>query len=376
MATKTSLTERSYPNSMTIATRQSIDRPPAAASLVVSAATWEGRRYARYMSEQLRFVPQPVSTDAPALLEGISVVDLSRYLPGPFATLQLSWLGADVTAVQRRGLGDPMRHFPPFANDGKSFASHALEKNKTIIEADFTTAQDRDTVRDACLASDVVIEGFRPGVLSRFGLDYKSLRAGNEQLIYCSISGFGQAGARAQTPGHDLTYQAIAGLLSDEVATRDSTPALPRLPYADLAGGLTAAMSICAALVRRERTGAGAYLDISITDAARALRAHTYPMTHTKGHTYTMAAPLNGDLACYDIYAASDRGLVAVAALEPHFFANLCAALELENLASLDSYTAASMQPLIRTTLADTFGSRPAKSWRFLEDKDCCVAIL
>jgi crotonobetainyl-CoA:carnitine CoA-transferase CaiB-like acyl-CoA transferase len=256
------------------------------------------------------------------------------------------------------------------ASDGMSYASHALEQDKTIVEADFSSSEDRVEVLQMCLAADVVVEGFRPGVLTKFGLDYHSLARQNERLVYCSISGFGQDGPDAQTPGHDLTYQVKAGLLS---GPGQHSVSLPRHPYADLAGGLTAAMSICAALVKREMTGLGSRLDISITDAARALRAHSYPADAVDPHG---PAPLNGDLACYDLYECADGGYVAVAALEPHFFANLCTALELPSLSELDTYITPEVQPHIRQQLSASFKSRTSKEWAFLEDADCCVAVL
>ena len=192
-------------------------------------------------------------TAATGLLSGLRVLDLSIWRPGPYATSLLVALGADVLKVEPPG-GDPMRHYAGLFE--------AVNAGKRSVVLDLKGNAGRERARALAVQADVVVEGFRPGVMARLGMDDAAVRALNPAIVYCSISGYGQEGDRAPLPGHDVNYQAWAGALTPE----GGTAALPPLPSADLAAGMTAAFGICAAVIGRAASGRGTYLDISMTD--------------------------------------------------------------------------------------------------------------
>lgn len=253
---------------------------------------------------------------AAMFLSGLKVLDLSVWRPGPYATSLLVPLGAEVVKVEPPG-GDPMRHY-----DGL-FA--AVNAGKRSVQLDLKDPDERARALELAQQADVLVEGFRPGVLGRLGLDYETVRAGNTGIIYCSITGYGQHDPRAQLPGHDVNYQAWSGTLSPDGGR---VTAVPPLPVADLAAGLTAAFGICAAVLGRLATGEGSLLDISMTDV---LSTWTGP-AGTRGAGDAVPAPVPG----YGVFATADAGQVALGVLnEQHFWAALCATLGLDSLADL-----------------------------------------
>jgi alpha-methylacyl-CoA racemase len=279
-------------------------------------------------------------------LAGTLVVDLSRYLPGAFATAELQRLGARVVSVEPPE-GDPLRTV--------ASAWHAaLSRGKESVACDLKSAGGLELAQALLDRADVVVDGFRPGVLERLGLRVP------EASVLCAITGFARDGPDAQRVGHDLNYLAYAGVLAE------SAPALPPLPVADLGGALAAVAEIVAALVERERTGRGARLNVSLTELAHRLIAYRLggdPLPRF----------LSGGLACYRIYAAADGRELAVAALEPRFFARLCELVGRPALAPSQYEEAA--QPQIAAELASALAERPAAEWieRF-EGEEVCVA--
>lgn len=335
------------------------------------AARSDRPREAVTSGSMLGLVKLPPATliDGPPPLEGLRVVDLSRYLPGPFASLQLGRWGAEVASIQRPPGGDPMRFVPPIAPNGRSYASATLEQDKRVLLLDIGDPDELQVARKLCLDADVIIEGFRPGVLARYGLDAASLRAVRPQAIICSISGFGQESNARDRAGHDLTYQAATGLLD----RGDGRPHLPTTQTADIAGGLHAVAAICAALVRRERTGEGATIDVSLAGSGASLRTHNFAADQS-GHTH---GPLDGQLACYDIYETADGRHVAVAALEPHLWAILVEALgSPPALLEVGSHLDPAAQETIRQALRESFVAHPAAYWRTLESTDACICVV
>jgi alpha-methylacyl-CoA racemase len=280
-------------------------------------------------------------------LEGTLVVDLTRNLPGPFASRELLRLGGRVVRVEPPG-GDPMRETAPAWHD-------ALNAGKESIVCDLKAEPAR--ARELCGTADVVIEGFRPGAAERLGLGATDLPA---TVVYCSITGFGLGGRHEQRAGHDLNYQGWAGLLAD------TAPALPPAQLADLAAGsLTAVMEILAALLTRERTGRGAHIVVSMTHGSHRLAAH-----RLGGEPIPKL--LTGGLACYRIYPTADGQHLTVAALEPKFFARLCELLGLEEWTPRQYDPDAQSQ--LADTLAETFASKPLSTWLELFDReDVCV---
>jgi alpha-methylacyl-CoA racemase len=270
-------------------------------------------------------------------LAGLLVVDLTRYLPGPFASRELLELGARVVRLQAPS-GDPLWELAPAWHE-------ALNAGKESVTCDLKA--DPATGRRLCAKADVVLESFRPGVVERLGVGPGDLP---ETVVYCSFTGFGADDLRA---GHDLNYQGYAGLLAD------TAPALPAVPIADLAGGaLTAVTQILAALLERERTGRGRRLTISLTHGAHRL------VSYRLGGE-PVPRLLTGGLACYRIYATADERYVTIGALEPRFFRRLCELLGKPELA--DRQWDTEQEPLA-AELAEAFALKPLEAWLELLD--------
>jgi alpha-methylacyl-CoA racemase len=280
-------------------------------------------------------------------LEGALVVDLTRYLPGPFASRELLELGARVVRIEPPG-GDPMRDVAPAWHE-------ALNAGKESVTCDLKAEPER--ARSLCAKADVVIEGFRPGVADRLGIGPAALP---ETVVYCSITGFGLGGRHERRAGHDLNYQGWAGVLAD------TAPALPPVQVADLAAGSLAAVNrILAALLARAQTGRGAHVVVSMTHGSHHFAAH-----RLGGEPVPKL--LTGGLACYRVYRTADGRHLTVAALEQKFFVRLCKLLGLDELASRQFDPAA--QSELADTLAETFAAKPLSAWlELLDREDVCV---
>jgi alpha-methylacyl-CoA racemase len=269
-------------------------------------------------------------------LAGLLVVDLTRYLPGPFASRELLRLGARVVRLEAPG-GDPLRELAPAWHE-------ALNAGKESVELDLKA--DPTAGRELCAKADVVLESFRPGVVERLGIGPEDLP---ERVVYCSFTGFGPGDLRA---GHDLNYQGWAGVLDD------TAPAMPPVQIADLGAGLRAVAQILAALLEREQTGRGRRVVVSLTDSAHELAAHRLggePLPRL----------LTGGLACYRIYATADGRHLTVAALEPRFFRRLCELIGRPELA--EGQWQADQEPLA-DELAEAFAAKPLATWLELCD--------
>ena len=253
------------------------------------------------------------------LLSGVRVLDLSIWRPGPYATQLLVELGADVVKIEPPG-GDPMRVFPTL------FA--VLNAGKRSVAVDLKDAAGKTAVLEAAAESDVVVEGFRPGVVRSLGVDDEGVRRVNPSVVYCSLSGYGQHGPLAEQPGHDINYQAWAATL--EPRTPDDEPVVPRPPIADLAGGAYAALAVCAALVRRSRTREGESIDVSMTDVLASWTGAVPPLTLPDGQK------VGGQVAGYGTFQAADGGWVALGVIsEDHFWTGLTRTLGLDDAAAL-----------------------------------------
>lgn len=262
-------------------------------------------------------------------LDDITILDFSTLLPGPMASLLLAEAGARVIKVERPGIGDEMRHYPPFLG-GQSALFALLNRGKESLALDLKSPEDQARLIPWLDRSDILIEQFRPGVMTRMGLDYATLSQKYPRLVYCSITGYGQTGPKAQVAGHDLNYIAETGLLSLSMGPPQA-PTIPPALIADIAGGAyPAVMNILLALANRQRTGKGAHLDISMTD-------NLFPLVWWALGQYaaTGTAPgnadslLNGGTARYRIYPTSDGKFLAAAPIEDRFWGNFCAAIDL-----------------------------------------------
>jgi alpha-methylacyl-CoA racemase len=280
-------------------------------------------------------------------LAGLLVLDLSRYLPGAYATQELHRLGARVVRLEPPE-GDPMRHTAAAWHD-------ALNAGKESVACDLK--REPALGRALCARADIVVESFRPGVVERLGVGPGDVP---ETTVYCSITGFGAGGRHRLRAGHDVNYLGWAGLL------HDTAPANPPVQIADLAGGALAAVTeILGALLERSRTGRGGHLVVSMTHRAHALAAHRLggdPLPRF----------LTGALACYRLYATADGRHLTVGALEPKFFARLCEVLGRPELAERQ-YDPEEQDGLGRE-LAGLFARRPLAEWlAFLDAEDVCV---
>ena len=303
-------------------------------------------------------------------LEGVNVLDLSSVGPAARATRLLADYGADVVKVgpvpRRAGVATVP---PAYAYSGHRGMKRAL--------LDLKSGGGRAAFLDLARRADVAVESFRPGVVDRLGIGYESVRAVSEGIVYCSTSGYGQTGPRHHWAGHDLNYLAVSGYLHCSGRDRDGAPALPGATVADIAaGGMHAALAIMAALLRRERTGTGEHLDVSVADGALGMMA-----LYADEHLATGVEPgpghyiLTGRYACYGVYACADGEYLSVAAIEPTFWANLCRALGLDRYA--DAQTDDELQDEIRAALAARFAAADRDEWaQRLGPADCCVAAV
>jgi alpha-methylacyl-CoA racemase len=268
----------------------------------------------------------------PLPLHGIRVLDLTRLLPGPFATLVLADLGADVVKVEEPG-GDWLRWLPPLAGQ-QSGAFHALNRNKRSVVLDLRRPEGAAAFVRLAARADAVVESFRPGVLDRLGCGWAALHAANPRLVLCSITGYGQDGPYAARAGHDIDYCALAGVLA--LCGTPEAPAVPGVQLADVAGGAWPAVAgILAALIGRGSSGEGRHVDVSMAEGALALLAMPLGIAAARGAPLRRGAELlSGGAACYGVYRTRDGRFVALGALEPKFFAAFCAAVGRPELAA------------------------------------------
>lgn len=310
----------------------------------------------------------PKSVTAAGPLAGVTVLDLSAVGPASRCTRLLADYGASVVKfgpVPGRG---PAPTIP-------AYYAYGGGRGTRRVAVDVRDEQGREALLSLAAAADVVVESFRPGVVDRLGIGYEAVRARNPGVVYVSTSGYGQDGPHAGWAGHDLDYLAVGGFLAMGGRGPDGRPVLPGATIADAAaGGMQAALAVCAALVERAATGVGAYLDVAVADGVlwlMSLAAEEHLATGAEvrpGHDV-----LSGRYACYDTYGTGDGRFLAVGAIEPKFFANLCAALGVDELTPLQ-YEDGS-QARIRAELAIAFARRSRDEWvAELADADTCVA--
>jgi crotonobetainyl-CoA:carnitine CoA-transferase CaiB-like acyl-CoA transferase len=298
-----------------------------------------------------------------SVLQGIVVLDLTRLLPGAVATEQLAGWGAEVIKIEEPRAGDYAREMNPavFArtNGGKKSVSIDLKhpNGRTIFLS---------LARDA----DVLIEGNRPGAMARLRLGYEDVRAVNPRLIYVSLTGYGQCGPYAQLAGHDVNYMALGGVLGLNL------PIIPGVQIADLVGGSMQAVSgILLALLGRNQTGEGRYVDISMYAGVTSLL--TIPLAAwraTGREPMSGNEVLSGRYACYNLYQAADARWLAVGALEPKFWAELCRRLGADDLIARQFEEP---QDAVKERIAAIFRTKPANAWfEELRNSDCCVTLV
>ena len=309
-------------------------------------------------------------------LDGIRIVDLTRLYPGPFATLLLGDLGADVVKLEDPRGGDGARYYQPMLGPtGAMFAG--LNRNKRSLAVDLKAAGGRAVFAALLESADVLMESFRPGVLDRLGFDEDRLAADYPELIVCSITGYGQTGPATDEAGHDLNYIARAGLLH-ATGTRSGALAIPGFQVADIAGGaLYAVAGVLAALLKHERGGGASRLDVSMTDGAVSFLLPGLAMLAGGARYHGPAGEiLTGGVPCYQVYETADGGHLALGALEPKFWTAFCAAVGFETTEShgiLFGENGAALETALREWLA----TRTMAEWQEkLDGVDaCCVPV-
>jgi crotonobetainyl-CoA:carnitine CoA-transferase CaiB-like acyl-CoA transferase len=292
-------------------------------------------------------------------LDGIRVLDLSRLLPGPYCTMILADHGARVICVEDRRF-ETAGHYVTTVN-----------RNKEHITLNLKTFEGQEVFTRLAAVSDVIVEGFRPGVVTKLGVDYAAVRKLKKDIIYCSISGFGQNGPYRDRAGHDVNYLSLSGVL-DLMGEKNRPPAIPGVQISDMVAGMNAAIGILLALLERGKTGQGQYIDVAMTDSAIAFLPVVQVMKELLG-----ADPLRGDgylshrYACYNIYTTADNRHIAIGAVEPHFWQNLCRHFSLEEYIPLQYEDARREEIIVR--LREIFQSKNLEEWcRELRDVEAC----
>lgn len=294
-----------------------------------------------------------MTASRPAPLSGITVLDLTRVLPGPFASMMLADLGADVIKVEHPKGGDLERLGSPLAENGEAYRFAMLNRNKRSIAIDLKSAEGKAIIHDLAKNADVIMEGFRPGVVKELGIGPEVLRALNPRLVYVSISGYGQDGPYADLPGHDLNYMALAGLLRYFGGV--DAPRIPWLPIADIGGGaMMAVAGVLSALLGRVTSGQGDYLDLGMAEGAlywQQTRAQWYLAT---GEEPTPdGLPVTGALPGYGVYQTADGGWLSLGCMEPVFWERLCSLLGMteDNDRQHDEAAREELQEKLRTAI-------------------------
>lgn len=311
-------------------------------------------------------------------LQGVKVLDLSRLAPGPYCTMLLADLGADVLLVEQAGEGAERRRSPVRTGDAGSVeraqAYNALGRNKRSIALNLKMAEARAIFLELARDADVVVEGFRPGVVRRLGVDYEAVSQVNPRVVYLSLSGFGQTGPYARLVGHDINYISIGGALG-VTGWPGQPPAIPMNLLADFAGGgLFAAFAIVTALLARERTGRGQYIDMAMSDGVLSL------LTAAASQVLAGGPPpmpgqhlLNGGAPHYNVYQCADGEWFSLGSLEPWFWENLCRAMGREDFIPYE-YDA-SKYPEIFAFFRDEFRKKTRQEWfEYLSQWDICAA--
>lgn len=301
-------------------------------------------------------------------LSGIKIIDLSVFLPGPMLTMMMADQGAEVIKIEA-ATGDPAREQAPF-EAGQSVWFRNLNRGKKSVVLDLKTEDGKGRLWEMIDGADVFIEGFRPGVMQRLGFDYAAVAARNPRIVYCSISAFGQTGAMAHHPAHDMATQALAGFLSVNDGP-DGAPVVPGTPSADMAAGLTGLSAVLMALIGREKTGTGDYIDCAMFDSLLPWCAHIAGNAIAGGDAPRSSHQRSlGGAAFYQVYETADGKHVVLGGREMKFVINLMKALERSDLIAIAERPAGEQGELI-DFLRDAFARKTRDEWvAWFADKD------
>ena len=294
------------------------------------------------------------------------MLDLSHMLPGPYCTMLMADMGAEVIKVERPESGDSFRYRDPKI-DGVGAAFLMVNRGKKSCALDLRSEQGLKDFMQLAKSADVIIEQYRPGVTKRLGIDYESVSRVNPDLVYCSISGYGQTGPYRDAPGHDINYLSISGVL-DVIGRKNSAPSIAGVQIADMCGAQWALISILLALMARERGGSGQYIDLSMTDSVLpwlSLLLSDYAATGqpvSRGDTKS-----SGKYAFYNVYETSDGLYVSLGAAEPKFWSEFCRAV------GRDDWITRQTDETLIPEVAELFKTRTRDEWvLLLFNKNCC----
>lgn len=308
-----------------------------------------------------------------APLANLKILDFSTLLPGPYATMMLADMGAEVLRIEAPDRVDLAKVMPPF--DGKFSTTFSyLGRGKQTLQLNLKQPESVERVKQLVQDYDIVVEQFRPGVMDRLGIGYEVLKAINPKLIYCAITGYGQTGPYKDRAGHDINYLAISGVAS-HCGRADSGPPPMGIQIADVAGGSHhAVMGILAAVIKRQETGEGAFIDISMTDAAFALNAMAGAAALAGGQPQKPESGMLNGGTFYDYYQTRDGRWLSVGSLEPQFSSRLCDTLELGELKSYALSQKPEHQQELKAAIKQKIAERSLAEWReVFADVDACV---
>ena len=303
-------------------------------------------------------------------LSGLRVLDLSRLLPGPFASLVLADMGASVDKLEDTQGGDYLRHMPPTLG-GESGMFLSLNRGKRSAVLDLKSSAGRELFLEMLASYDVLIDQFRPGVMDRLGLSHATLTEKYPRLIVCAITGYGQTGPLAQRAGHDINYLARAGILGFQ-GPGGSAPQPPGFQLADVSSSLYSVIGILGALVAREKSGKGTVIDISMTESAIGFAAIGYGALSAGGDSVRGEDVLTGGIAPYNTYETKDAKYVALGALEPKFWGSFCAGVGIA--CEMGALMPGPHQAELKETLRGIFRTKTREEWvQFSAMNDCCL---
>lgn len=304
------------------------------------------------------------------MLEGIRILDFSQYLPGPYASLRLADKGAEVIKIEPLK-GDPARSLG-YKKDNEGLIFLANNRNKKSVTLNLKTEEGKKIALELMKNVDVVIESFRPGVMERLGLGYEDAKKVNENIIYCSITGFGQNTSFSEFGSHDLNYVSISGILS-QLKDKDGKPIHPTITLADLIGGIAASEEILSALIQRFTKNVGAYLDVSLVDVMITMLNTHMLIAKEKGVNQGLEE-LTGEYVCYHIYETKDGRYMSLAALEPKFWENFCHAIGRDGWMNSHMSKATDENPIYKE-MKKIFKSYTLNEWlAFMKKVDCCLS--
>lgn len=308
------------------------------------------------------------------ILNGLKILDFSTLLPGPFATMMLADMGADVIKIEAPNREDFLKHIEP--KDGEVSATFAhLNRSKRSLAIDLKLAESKDIIYRLIEEYDIVIEQFRPGVMDKLGIGYEKLKEINPKIIFCSITGYGQTGPLRNRAGHDINYLSIAGVASYS-ARKNQAPVPGGIQVADLAGGsMPAVIGILAAVYHRHSTGEGQHIDVSLTDVAFSLNAMYGPNFLVGGENPKEEEMLLNGGTFYDYYETKDGRYFSVGSLEPKFQQKLCELLGDRNLIKLSNSNSKEDQQAFKEIVTKEFKARNFDEWISIlgDDFDGCV---